>query len=111
MAAALTQAELRRRAVPKFADLAARMYFTPDGLEQATRLSVATHRAGRLQAADTRSVVDLGCAVATGAPDGGGEGQHGDVAGHVVHEREARLGRRPAASPVRLIHPARPWIT
>ena len=40
-----------------FGDLAARMYFTPDGLEQATRLSVATHRAGRLQAADTRSAV------------------------------------------------------
>ena len=63
MAAALTQAELRRRAVPKFGDLAARMYFTPDGLEQATRLSVATHRAGRLQAADTRSAVDLGCGI------------------------------------------------
>ena len=63
VAAALTQAELRRRAVPKFGDLAARMYFTPDGLEQATRLSVATHRAGRLQAADTRSAVDLGCGI------------------------------------------------
>ena len=48
VAAALTQVELRRRAVPKFGDLAARMYFTPDGLEQATRLSVATHRAARL---------------------------------------------------------------
>ena len=63
VAAALTQAELRRRAVPKFGDLAAGMYFTPDGLEQATRLSVATHRAGRLQAADTRSAVDLGCGI------------------------------------------------
>ena len=41
VAAALSQAELRRRAVPKFGDLAARMYFTPDGLEQATRLSVS----------------------------------------------------------------------
>ena len=30
-AAALTQVELRRRAVPKFGDDAARMYFTPDG--------------------------------------------------------------------------------
>jgi hypothetical protein len=63
VAAALTQAELRRRAVPKFADLAARMYFTPDGLEQATRLSVATHRAGRLQAAVTQSAIDLGCGI------------------------------------------------
>jgi hypothetical protein len=63
VAAALTQAELRRRAVTKFGDLAARMYFTPDGLEQATRLSVATHRAGRLQAAVTQTVIDLGCGI------------------------------------------------
>ena len=63
VATALSQAELRRRAVPKFGELAARMYFTPDGLEQATRLSVATHRAGRLQAAVTQSVIDLGCGI------------------------------------------------
>ena len=63
VATALTQAELRRRAVAKFGDLAHRMYFTPDGLEQATRLSVATHRAGRLQAAVTQSVIDLGCGI------------------------------------------------
>ena len=63
VAAALTQAELRRRAVTKFGELAERMYFTPDGLEQATRLSVATHRAGRLQAAVTQSVIDLGCGI------------------------------------------------
>jgi SAM-dependent methyltransferase len=63
VAAALTQAELRRRAVGKFGDLAARMYFTPEGLEQATRLSVATHRAGRLQAAISQSVIDLGCGI------------------------------------------------
>ena len=63
VAAALSQADLRRRAVSKFGDLAARMYFTPDGLEQATRLSVATHRAGRLQAAVTQTVIDLGCGI------------------------------------------------
>ncbi len=45
--AALTQVDLRARAVPKFGDDAARMYFTPDGLEQATHLRVATHRAAR----------------------------------------------------------------
>ena len=44
LAVALTQAELRTRAVEKFGDLAASMYFTPDGLEQATRLSVASGR-------------------------------------------------------------------
>jgi SAM-dependent methyltransferase len=63
VAAALTQVQLRRRAVDKFGDLAARMYFTPDGLEQATRLPVATHRAARLVAASTASVIDLGCGI------------------------------------------------
>ena len=62
-AAALTQAELRRRGAAKFGELAARMYFTPDGLEQATRLRVAEHRAARLLAASTTSVVDLGCGI------------------------------------------------
>ncbi len=37
VAAALTQATLRVRARDKFGDVADRMYFTPDGLEQATR--------------------------------------------------------------------------
>jgi SAM-dependent methyltransferase len=63
VAAALTQASLRRRAEAKFGDLAPRMYFTPDGLEQATRFTVAEHRAARLQAARTESVVDLGCGI------------------------------------------------
>jgi SAM-dependent methyltransferase len=63
LAAALTQAELRVRATEKFGDLAASMYFTPDGLEQATRLSVATHRAARLTAFGATTVVDLGCGI------------------------------------------------
>jgi SAM-dependent methyltransferase len=63
VAAALTQATLRRRAAPKFGGSAARMYFTPEGLEQATRLAVAEHRASRLVAAGTESVVDLGCGI------------------------------------------------
>lgn len=62
-AAALTQATLRRRATAKFGDLAPRMYFTPDGLEQATRLTVAEHRAARLGTARVESVVDLGCGI------------------------------------------------
>lgn len=62
-AAALTQAGLRRRAVAKFGDLAPRLYFTPDGLEQATRLAVARHRAARLRAFDALSLVDLGCGI------------------------------------------------
>jgi SAM-dependent methyltransferase len=63
LAVALTQADLRERAVPKFGELAASMYFTPDGLEQATRLSVASHRAARLTAFGASTVVDLGCGI------------------------------------------------
>ena len=63
VAAALTQVSLRRRAVAKFEDLADRMYFTSDGLEQATRLPVARHRAARLAAFATGTVIDLGCGI------------------------------------------------
>jgi SAM-dependent methyltransferase len=63
VAAALTQATLRRKAVAKFGDLAARMYFTPDGLEQATRLRVADHRAARIVASSARTLIDLGCGI------------------------------------------------
>ncbi|WP_309648764.1 class I SAM-dependent methyltransferase [Nocardioides sp.] len=62
-AAALTQVRLRRRAQAKFGDEAALMYFTPDGLEQATRAVVASHRAGRLAAFRTASLIDLGCGI------------------------------------------------
>ena len=62
-AAALTQVELRTRARAKFGDLADRMYFTPEGLEQATRFRVAEHRAARLAAAAPSSVLDLGCGI------------------------------------------------
>ncbi|WP_406050953.1 THUMP-like domain-containing protein [Kribbella sp. NBC_00889] len=61
---AVTQASLRHRAVAKFGADAARMYFTPDGLEQATRTTVGTHRAARIAAAlPGSSVVDLGCGI------------------------------------------------
>lgn len=63
VAAALTQVDLRRRATAKFGDDATRMYFTPDGLEQATRRPVARHRAARLVAAQVRTVIDLGCGI------------------------------------------------
>ncbi len=63
-AAALTQVELRHRAVAKLGEaLAGRMYFTPDGLEQATRLRVAEHRAARVAIAQPASVLDLGCGI------------------------------------------------
>lgn len=63
VAVALTQVELRHRAEAKFGEQAARMYFTPEGLEQATRASVARHRASRLRAAAVGSLVDLGCGI------------------------------------------------
>jgi SAM-dependent methyltransferase len=62
-AAALTQAELRRRAAGKFGADAARMLFTRAGLEQATRSVVAARRAARLAAAGVDTIADLGCGV------------------------------------------------
>jgi SAM-dependent methyltransferase len=62
-AAALTQVDLRARAVPKLGEDATRMYFTPDGLEQATRARVAAHRAARVALAGPSSVLDLGCGI------------------------------------------------
>jgi hypothetical protein len=63
VAVATSQAELRGKAAAKFGTLAERMYFTPDGLEQATRLPVAEHRAARLAAYGARTLIDLGCGV------------------------------------------------
>lgn len=63
VAAALTQVELRTRAVAKFGEQAHLLYFTPDGLEQATRARVAAHRAARLRAFGARSLLDLGCGI------------------------------------------------
>lgn len=50
VAAALTQVALRRRARTKFGADADRMFFTRDGLEQATTAGVAAYRAGRIAA-------------------------------------------------------------
>ena len=61
--AALTQAELRRRAVPKFGADAAEMFFTRAGLEQATRSVVARRRADRLRSAGVGTIADLGCGI------------------------------------------------
>jgi SAM-dependent methyltransferase len=65
--AALSQTELRRRAQTKFGPSAARMLFTRDGLEQATRPAVAGHHASRLVAAGAKRVVDLGCGIGADA--------------------------------------------
>ncbi|WP_335934632.1 class I SAM-dependent methyltransferase [Streptomyces sp. PTD5-9] len=65
VSAALGQARLRQRAAAKFgAEDAHRMFFTPNGVEQATRTSVAAHRARRFAGAGgVRSVADLCCGI------------------------------------------------
>ena len=63
VAAALTQQRLRGRAAAKFGPFASQMLFTPDGLEQATRLTVAAHHAQRYARAGSRLVADLGCGI------------------------------------------------
>lgn len=65
--AALTQARLRAAARAKFGDLAATMLFTADGLEQATRVEVADHRAARFAGAGLDSVLDLCCGIGSDA--------------------------------------------
>lgn len=63
VSAALTQARLRQRAAAKFGGDAARMWFTPDGVEQATRSSVAVYRAGRFAGLGVRRLADLCCGI------------------------------------------------
>lgn len=63
VAAALGQARLRQRAKTKFGADAERMYFTPNGVEQSTRIEVAAHRAARIAAAGVRRVADLCCGI------------------------------------------------
>lgn len=65
VAAALTQARLRERASTKFGPAAASMWFTPDGLEQATHPLVAAHRAARVAAiiGPGARVLDLCCGI------------------------------------------------
>ena len=67
VAAALTQQRLRHRARAKFGEFADGMLFTPDGLEQATRLEVAAAHASRYAAASLATVHDLGCGIGADA--------------------------------------------
>lgn len=58
-AAALTQSRLRGKARTKFGELAEQMLFTADGLEQATRLRVASLHADRFTSAGVNHIADL----------------------------------------------------
>lgn len=60
--AALEMALLRRRAEVKF-QRAGRMFFTRDGLEQATAEPLAHHRARRYAAAGAGLIADMGCGI------------------------------------------------
>lgn len=63
----VTQARLRHKAQAKFGEFASRMLLTADGLEQATRLNVAAHHAGRFARAGVQSVADVGCGIGADA--------------------------------------------
>ncbi|MFF4904344.1 methyltransferase domain-containing protein [Streptomyces sp. NPDC001260] len=64
VSAALGQARLRQRAAAKFGEEdAGRMFFTPNGVEQSTRASVAAYRAERLRALGVTSLADLCCGI------------------------------------------------
>ena len=64
---AIEQVRLRRKATKKLGPFADRMLFTEEGLEQATRLQVAAHHAGRFAHAGFRHVADLGCGLGVDA--------------------------------------------
>jgi hypothetical protein len=63
VATVLTQIKLRRRARAKFGEFAERMFFTDEGLEQASRLKVAAIHAGRFRDQKLTSIADLGCGI------------------------------------------------
>lgn len=60
VALAMTQHDLRAKAKAKFPD-ADHLFFTREGLEQATSSIIASHRAGRFR--DARSIIDLCCGI------------------------------------------------
>ncbi len=59
----LLQRRLRTKAAGKFGPFAEQMFFTEDGLQQATRLSVAARHAARFRDAGCAHVADLGCGI------------------------------------------------
>ena len=61
--AALAQSELRSVARTKFGALAATLLFTQAGVEQASRVEVADHRAARFARAGMPAVLDLCCGI------------------------------------------------
>lgn len=81
VAQGLTQAHLRRAAEAKFGSRAHRMWFTRDGLEQASRLSAARYHADVFRAGGVSSLREIG-------PGIGGDTLAFAEAGITVHGRE-----------------------
>lgn len=63
VSAVMGQVALRRKAADKFGPFAVNMLFSATGLEMATRLSVASHHAGRFVSAGVTSIADIGCGI------------------------------------------------
>lgn len=63
----MTQSRLRAAAASKFGDFARGMLFTQDGLEQATRLTVAALHAQRYRDAGITRIADLTCGIGADA--------------------------------------------
>ncbi|MDY5589516.1 MAG: class I SAM-dependent methyltransferase [Arcanobacterium sp.] len=63
----ITQLQLRQQAQAKFGAYAADALFTRNGLEQATRLSIARHHAAHLVASGAQHVLDCGCGIGADA--------------------------------------------
>jgi len=63
VATVLTQVKLKRRAKAKFGEFSEGMFFTEEGLEQASRLNVAAIHAGRFRAHGLKHIADLGCGI------------------------------------------------
>ena len=74
VAAAATQARLRTRATARFPGPA--RWWTPDGLEQATRPEVAARHARRFVQAGVQVVADLGCGAGSDALAMAAAGMH-----------------------------------
>jgi hypothetical protein len=67
VSAVLTQSRLRARAAAKFGEFASGMLLTADGLEMATRLSVAARHAARYRDAGIERVADVTCGIGADA--------------------------------------------
>ncbi|MFP4321996.1 MAG: THUMP-like domain-containing protein [Anaerolineales bacterium] len=89
-AAALQTARLRQQAIIKF-DRAGEMFFTPDGLQQATAPAVRTYHAEQL--AHTQRVVDIGCGIGA---DSLALGQSASVIGFDIDPVRVHIARHNA---------------